>query len=122
LNSSIIVFLAQAATNPPTTQAAPGWARFITQSGPLLPLALGFVFLMMFMNRSKKKQEHSRDEMLKQLKRGDRITTIGGIHGTVLRAEETRVEVKVDEANNTKIWFSRSAIHKVVDEEKAEAK
>jgi preprotein translocase subunit YajC len=121
--NSIIVFLAQATA--PTTQGAgeaPGWAKFITQSGPLLPLALGFVFLMLFMNRSKKKQEHSRDEMLKQLKRGDRITTIGGIHGTVLRAEDTRVEVKVDEGNNTKIWFSRSAIHKVVEEEKAEAK
>jgi len=117
--NSIIAFLAQAAPAAPTSQPVPGWARFITQSGPLLPLAIGFIFLMMFMNRSKKKQEHSRDEMLKQLKRGDRITTIGGIHGTVLRTEDSRVEVKVDEGNNTKIWFSRSAIHKVAEEEKA---
>src|SRR2546423_14503787 len=92
--NSIVLFLAQAVTTAPTTQGAggeaPGWAKFITQSGPLLPLALGFLLLMMFMNRSKKKQEQGRQDMLKQLKRGDRITTIGGIHGTVLRAEETR--------------------------------
>ena len=120
---NLIVFLAQAATTAPTTNAAsdvPGWARLLTQ--PMFPLILGLVVLMLFMNRSKKNTERKREDMLKQLKRGDRIQTIGGILGTVLRAEETRVEVKVDEGNNTKIWFSRSAIHRVVEEEKAEAK
>jgi hypothetical protein len=28
----------------------------------------------------------------------------------------------VDEANNTKMWFTRSAIHQVIEEEKTEAK
>lgn len=119
---NFIVFLAQAATSAPASNVAevPGWARFLSQ--PMFPLILGLVVLMLFMNRSKKKTERTRQDMLKQLKRGDRIQTIGGILGTVLRAEESRVEVKVDEANNTKIWFSRTAIHRVVDEEKAEAK
>jgi preprotein translocase subunit YajC len=58
--------------------------------------------------------------MLKQLKRGDRIQTIGGIQGAVVRAEESRVEVKVDESSNTKIWFARTAIARVIEAEKVE--
>ena len=30
------------------------------------------------------------------------------------------MEVKVDEGNNTKMWFARSAIARVIDAEKAE--
>jgi preprotein translocase subunit YajC len=105
-----------------TTQkaAAPGWATFLTS--PIVPIALIFVIMMSFMNRNKKSQDKEREAMLKQLKRGDRIQTIGGVLGTVLRAEESKVEVKVDESTNTKIWFARSAIHRVVEAEKAEAK
>jgi preprotein translocase subunit YajC len=60
--------------------------------------------------------------MLSQLKRGDRVQTIGGILGTVVEARESEVVLKVDESANTKIRFSRSAIHRVLDEETAEEK
>ena len=60
--------------------------------------------------------------MLSQLKKGDEIQTIGGIIGKVVEAREDRVLVKVDETANSKIWFSRNAIHRVLDEEKAESK
>lgn len=114
-------FLAAAATTPSTAKApAPGWAQFL--NSPLLPVGLGILVVMTFMNRSKKTQDKERESMLKQLKRGDRIQTIGGILGTVLKAEESKVEVKVDESSNTKIWFARSAIHRVLEAEKAEVK
>ena len=60
--------------------------------------------------------------MLGGLKKGDRIQTIGGILGTVVEARETDVLVKVDESSNTKIRFSRSAMHRVVDETDAKVK
>jgi len=116
---NIIAFLAQAtsqaANSTPTTQDAPGWAKLF--SGQFFPIILGLMVLLFFMSRSKKKDQQKREDMLKQLKKGDRVQTIGGILGTVLRAEETRVEVRVDEGNNTKMWFVRSAIHRVVDED-----
>ena len=59
---------------------------------------------------------------INQLKRGDRIQTIGGILGTVVESREDEVIVKVDESSNTKIHFTRSAIHRVLDGEKAAAK
>jgi len=49
--------------------------------------------------------------MLSALKKGDKIVTIGGIHGTIQLVKEQTVIVKVDE--DTKLEFSRSAISTV---------
>ena len=82
--------------------------------GPILLMVVVFMFIM---NRSKKGQNKERDNMLKNLKKGDEVQTIGGILGKVLEAREDRVLLKVDENSNTKIWFGRSAIHRVVTAE-----
>jgi preprotein translocase subunit YajC len=61
--------------------------------------------------------------MLSALKKGDRIVTIGGIHGTIQSVKEQSVIVKVDDS--VKIEFSRSAISTVevaAKEEKSESK
>ncbi len=88
----------------------------------LLPIvAISAVFMLMGKGKGGK-EEKARQALLKQLKRGDRIQTIGGIQGAVVRAEEARVEVKVDESSNTKIWFARSAIARVIEAAKADAK
>ena len=50
--------------------------------------------------------------MIAALKKGDKVITIGGIHGTVSSTKEKTVIVKVDD--NTKIEFLRSAISTVV--------
>ena len=120
---SIIHFLADTITAAPASQPVadpPWWAKLFGNS--MFPLILGMIVILMFMTRSKKSGEKDRLEALKQLKRGDRIQTIGGILGSVLRTEENRVEVKVDETNNTKMWFTRTAIHRVIDEDKADVK
>jgi preprotein translocase subunit YajC len=88
----------------------------VQQIGPIILMVALFFYLM---NRSKKKQDKGRTDMLSQLKKGDEVQTIGGILGKVMEAREDKVLVKVDENSNTKIWFSRTAIHRVVgtDEE-----
>ena len=72
--------------------------------------------------RGKRTTEKKRTDMLAQLKRGDRVQTIGGVLGTVVEARDHEVLLKVDESSNTKIRFARSAIHKVIEEEKSESK
>jgi len=47
------------------------------------------------------------------------VQTIGGILAGVVEVREDRVLLKVDETSNTKIWFARSAVHKVLGEEKS---
>ena len=108
------------AVAPPTTAAdpRPGW--FDALSNPMVLIGAVILMSFMFMGKGKRGEEKARNEMLKQLKRGDRIQTIGGIQGAVTRVEESRVEIKVDESSNTKIWFARSAIARVIEAEKAE--
>jgi preprotein translocase subunit YajC len=101
----------------PTTGRAPSFMDFF--ASPMFPLLLGIVVLYVFMFRSKRNTEKQRQDMLGQMKRGDRVQTIGGILGKVVEVEDSKVLLKVDENSNTKIWFSRSAIQRVVNEEKA---
>jgi preprotein translocase subunit YajC len=109
---------AAAPTAPATGgSAAPGWFQLL--QGPLFPLMVGVLILYLFVFRSKRQTDKKRTNMLSSLKRGDKVQTIGGILGTVVEARDTDVLLKVDESSNTKIRFSRSAIHRVVEEEKA---
>ena len=115
-------FLAQVpATGPTTQQNVPGWARLVQSIGPMLPLILVMVLFIVMTSRSRKRQEKIKQDMLGQMKRGDRVQTIGGILGNVVEVREDRILLKVDESNNTKVWFARSAIHRVLGDE-AEAK
>lgn len=58
--------------------------------------------------------------MLSSLKKGDKIVTIGGLHGTITDLTEDRVTLKVNE--NSRLVFERSAINAVdnTDNEKEE--
>ena len=114
-------FILAQATKPTTTQADPPPAWFDFIKSPILLIGLAVMAMMIFTgNKGKRGEEKQRQEMLKQLKRGDRIQTIGGIQGAVTRVEEGRVEVKVDESSNTKMWFVRTAIAKVVEADKGD--
>ena len=116
------LWLAQATTTTATSQpaqAAPWWARLL--ANPLPILIVVFALMMVMMSRSRQKQEKQKRALLDQIKRGDRVQTIGGILGNVVEVRDDRVLLKVDESNNTKVWFSRTAIHRVLDEETAKA-
>jgi preprotein translocase subunit YajC len=119
----LIEILAQTtntAAGPTTSgQPVPAPLEFIRGILPILLLVIVFFFLM---TSSKRKQEKQHKDMLSNLKKGDRVQTIGGIIGTVVEARENEILVKVDESSNTKIKFSRSAIHRVLEEDKAENK
>lgn len=87
------------------------------QAGPFdflllfVPMGLIFYFLLI---RPQSKEKKRRAQMISQIKKNDRVVTIGGIVGTVATVKEDEITLKVDESNNTKITFSRSAIQRVV--------
>jgi preprotein translocase subunit YajC len=56
--------------------------------------------------------------MLDTLKKGDKVVTIGGIHGVIQSVKEGSVILKIDDT--TKVEFSRSAISTVSSEGKGE--
>ena len=88
--------------------------------GSFLPIVLIFVVFYFFLIRPQNKKQKETQKMLDALKKGDKIITIGGIHGTISSVHEKTVIVKVDD--NCKIEFNRSAISSVVKSEAEKAK
>ncbi|HEV2275867.1 MAG TPA: preprotein translocase subunit YajC [Acidobacteriaceae bacterium] len=69
------------------------------------------VFYMMLVRPNQKKQKQWQD-MLANLKPGDRITTTGGIRGTILSLREDAVQLRVP-PDNLRIEVVKSAIASV---------
>jgi preprotein translocase subunit YajC len=77
--------------------------------GLLLPLVLiGLVFYF-FIYRPQQKREEEHEEMVASLEQGDKIVTIGGIHGTVQRIDDDSILAQVD-SKGTKLRIDKQAI------------
>jgi preprotein translocase subunit YajC len=84
----------------------------------IITMGLVFVVFYLFIIRPQNKKQKETEKMVNALKKGDKVITIGGIHGEVTQTKETTVIVKVDD--DCKLEFSRSAIATVIRDEKAE--
>lgn len=93
-------------------QEAPGGAPSASGAAGLLytivPFLLIIVIFYFFLIRPQNKKQKETEKMIAALKKGDKVVTIGGIHGVVSSTKEKTVIVKVDD--NCKVEFSRSAI------------
>ena len=76
------------------------------------------------MIRPQMKKAKVEKEFRETLKKGDKIITIGGIHGRIIELNETNMLVEVD--NNVKLRIERSAISveatKIINAPKTEEK
>jgi preprotein translocase subunit YajC len=116
--NSFILYLLIGAQQSGGEGAAPN--NPLTMFLPFVAIIAIFYFLII---RPQSKKQKETQRMLSALKKGDKIVTIGGIHGTIQAVKEQTVIVKVDE--DTKLEFSRSAISNVVTaakEDKSEIK
>ena len=86
-------------------------------SGLALPILFFVVlyFLMIVPNQRKQKKWQA---MLDQIKSGDRVTTNGGIRGTVLTVKDDVVVLRV-QPDGLKLEFVKSAIAAVTTDEPA---
>ena len=79
--------------------------------------AMGVLFYFMIIRPERKKRKAQQTQM-DELKKNDRVVTIGGIHGTVasVNRDADEVVLKIDESTGTKIRVSTSSIGRVVDD------
>ncbi|WP_240414342.1 preprotein translocase subunit YajC [Paenibacillus periandrae] len=96
----------------------PGLQGYLVTYGPLV---LMFVVLYFLLIRPQQKRQKTRGMMLSNLKKGDKVVTIGGLHGTILEISDDTIILRVNDV--TKLTFERSAINAVsnqpaVDEKK----
>ena len=83
--------------------------------GFLIPMLLVFVIFYFLLIRPQKKEQQKTEKMISQLQKGDKIITIGGIHGVVSSTKEKTIIIKVDD--NCKIEINRSAVGAVLKDE-----
>lgn len=90
----------------------------------LLPLMLiigALLYVMVIRPESQRKNDT--EKMQQDLKKNDRVLTIGGIHGVVTNvASGDEVTIRIDDKTDTKLRITRSAIQKVVNKESSESK
>jgi preprotein translocase subunit YajC len=95
-------------------QAAASGFNIGTFALPVLVI-VAMYFLMIAPNQKKQKQWQA---MLGSLKTGDRVTTNGGIRGTILQVKDDVVILRV-QPDNLKLEFVKSAIAAVTTEDKS---
>jgi preprotein translocase subunit YajC len=86
----------------------------------MLPFIAIIGIFYFFIIRPQNKKQKETQKMIAGAKKGDKVVTIGGIHGTVTSTEEKTVTVKVDD--NCRLKLNRSAIATVVADQPAEDK
>ena len=118
---ALMNWLADAAATAGTDAAAAGeaaveemsaGATFIYYAVQFLPMILIFVVFWFFLIRPQRKKDKEAQEMLNSLKVGDRVCTIGGIYGTIVRIKDDVLTVEVGEAK-TPMVFARWAIKNI---------
>lgn len=72
---------------------------------PLFIIIIIFYFLL-WMPQKKKQREHN--EMVKSLKKGDRVITTGGIYGTITKVKTNYLEIEVEDKIHLRV--KRSAV------------
>ncbi len=83
-------------------------------SNPLamfIPLVLIFLVFYFFIIRPQKKKEDKRKQMIEAVRKGDKVVTIGGLHGVVTQIDETSVLIQAD--TNTKLRVEKNALSDV---------
>lgn len=78
----------------------------------LIMFGLIIVIFYFMILRPQQKRQKERDKMLNDVQKGDKIITVGGMHGNVVGLEDKTVLVQI--SDNVKVKIEKSAISSVV--------
>lgn len=85
--------------------------EFLVQLSPIILMFVIFYFLLIRPQQKKQKQVR---QMQSDLKKGDSIITIGGLHGKVHALDEGTIIITVEDG--TKLTYDRSAVREVTNQ------
>lgn len=86
----------------------------------VLPLVALVAIFWIFIIRPQNKKQKEAEKMRDSVQKGDKIVTIGGVHGTISAVREKTIVIKVEDG--AKIEFDRSAIASVMKKGEISAK
>ena len=86
----------------------------------ILPFVLIFVLFYFLILRPQQKQGRERQEMLKNLKRGDAVITSGGIYGRILNITGDTITLEI--AKGVNVRLSRAGVSGLAAQDEEEKK
>ena len=101
--SNISTFLAMSPPAQPGQPAPPIWTNMI----PLILLVVVFYFALI---RPQQRKQREQTDMLKTVRRGDKVTTSSGILGTVIDVNDKTVTIR---SKDTKLEVTKTAISEI---------
>ncbi|MDQ0161218.1 preprotein translocase subunit YajC [Bacillus alveayuensis] len=81
--------------------------------GTILPFVLMLAIFYFLLIRPQQKQQKQIRDMQASLQKGDKIVTIGGLHGIVDSLDEDKIVIKA--GDGSRLTFDRRAVREVVD-------
>jgi preprotein translocase subunit YajC len=97
-------------------QAAGGGGQF----GTLIMFGLIIIVFYFFMIRPQQKKAKESKNFRENIKRGDEVVTIGGLHGKVAEVNDTTIVLEVD--RTVRLTFEKSAVSMESTKQKETAK
>ncbi|UOE95537.1 preprotein translocase subunit YajC [Alkalihalobacillus sp. LMS39] len=79
----------------------------------IIPLILMFAIFWFLLIRPQQKRQKQIRNMHAALEKGDKIITIGGLHGTIDSIDEDTIVIIVND--NRKLTFDRTSVREVVN-------
>lgn len=83
------------------------------QLAQFIPLILIFVVFYFMLLRPQMLQQRRYREMLRRLKKGDRVLTRGGLYGVVIEIKDNHLMLEL--AQNVRVRADRTAVQSVVN-------
>lgn len=81
----------------------------------MVPIIVIFIAMFWMMNASQRKERKKKEELLKSLKKGLKVQTVGGILGEVEEISDEKITLLVDTRNKGTLTVSRDSIASAVE-------
>lgn len=81
--------------------------------GTLGPIILMFVLFYFLLIRPQQKRQKAVQQMQSDLKKGDKIVTIGGLHGIIDSVDEGNIVIKC--GDGSRLTYDKNAVREVVE-------
>ncbi|MEK4222893.1 preprotein translocase subunit YajC [Bacillus sp. FSL W8-0116] len=85
--------------------------------GTFLPLIIMFVLFYFLVIRPQQKRQKQVMNMQNSLEKGDKIVTIGGLHGIVDSLDENTIVIRC--GDGSRLTYDRSAVRDVIEKAKS---
>ncbi|MDD4170241.1 MAG: preprotein translocase subunit YajC [Desulfotomaculaceae bacterium] len=88
---------------------------FNSQYGSLLYIVAIFAILYFMMIRPQRQRQQKHEQMISNLKVEDRVVTVGGLYGTIIKIKDDYIILKV--ADNVRLKYQKNAVAQLTEEE-----